>query len=101
MGSLRLLLAAGAVAFLAWAVVRLARPAEVCRIEVRGRRAEMRGRLPGRARPEIVEFVESLDLPDGAVIVVRGAGSAQRIECNGAVPEAVRQRIRNFLMLRR
>ena len=100
MGSLRLLLAAGFVAGLVWLVARLARPGEICRIEVRGGRATMRGRLPARSSAEILEFVESLDLPDGAVIRGTGAGDSLRFELSSAVPDAARQRIRNFLMLR-
>jgi hypothetical protein len=100
-GSLRIIAAAAVIALVVWLVVRGARPGERCRVEVRGRRVAMRGDLPGRPRSEIVEFIESLDLPDGAVIRGRRDGSATRFEFNAAVPDSERQRIRNFLALRR
>jgi hypothetical protein len=100
-GSFRIVVFAAAIALVVWLVARVARPGELCGIEVRAGRASMRGALPGRSRAEIVDFVESLDLPDGARISGLRAGGSMRIEFNGAVPEGERQRIRNFLMLRR
>lgn len=100
-GWFRLIVVAAAIALAVWLVVRLVRPGELCRIVVRDMRVAMRGSLPGRSRSEIVDFVASLSLPDGAKIRGIRDGSAVRIEFNGAVPDSERQRIRNFLMLRR
>lgn len=101
MGWFRLTVVAAAIALAVWLVVRLVRPGELCRIFVRDRRVAMRGSLPGRPSSEIVDFVASLDLPDGAEIRGLRDGSSVRFAFNGAVPESERQRIRNFLMLRR
>jgi hypothetical protein len=100
-GWLRIIGLAAAIAFIVWLVARLARPGELCRIEVRDRRVAMRGSIPGRSRAEIVDFIGSLDLPDGAEIRGVRDGSSVRFAFNAAVPDSARQRIRNFLMLRR
>ena len=101
MGWFRLIALAAAVALVAWLVARLARPGETCRIDVRGRRVTIRGALPGRSSTEIVDFVASLQLPDGARIRGVRDGAATRFLFNDAVPDSERQRIRNFLALRR
>jgi hypothetical protein len=100
-GWFRLIVLAGAIALVVWLITRLARPGELCRITVRDRRVAMRGSIPGRAGGEIIDFIAGLELPEGAEIRGLRDGSSTRFAFNGAVPDSERQRIRNFLMLRR
>lgn len=96
----RLLLPIAAVVLVIWLLARVARPASLCRFEVRSGRTGMRGELPLRSRAEVLEFFDELGLPDGAVVGVRRDGGSLRIDFNLAVPSHLQQRIRNFLMLR-
>ncbi len=74
------------------------------RIRVRGGRAELRGQVPGRSRADVIEFINSLDLPEGAAISGHpsprkqdpGRGFELRFS---KIPQPTQQRIRNYLYL--
>jgi hypothetical protein len=68
-------------------------------IRVRDGRAALDGAIPGRSQVEVLDFIEKLDLPDGAVVRGHPGGRGFRLALNRKVPERHRQRIRNFLYL--
>ena len=70
------------------------------RIRVVGGFPLLRGRIPGRSRNEILDFVRELGLPEGAMITGLAEGDRFRLELGRAVPEELHQRIRNFFALR-
>ena len=98
---IRYLVVALVIAAFVWLALRLGRGEELFRIDVRGRKTTMRGAIPARSRAELTGFIDDLGLLDGARIAGYRRGESVRIAFSGAVPESERQRIRNFLLLRR
>jgi hypothetical protein len=74
------------------------------RIRIRGGRAELRGQVPGRSQADVLEFVDSLELPDGAEIsghpAARNQDPGRGFELRfSKIPQPTQQRIRNYLYL--
>jgi hypothetical protein len=91
----------GLLAWGAWALVRRQRRLFELRVE-RGGGLRVRGQVPGRRLPDVVEFVASLRLRPGARLWgVRSAEPAGfRVLVSDDVPMGVQQQIRNYLYLR-
>jgi hypothetical protein len=92
------------LAFLAWggwALLRRSHRLFEVRVE-RGGGVRVRGQVPGRRLPDVVEFVASLKLRPGARLWgVRSAEPAGfRVLASDDVPMGVQQQIRNYLYLR-
>jgi hypothetical protein len=84
-----------------WALVRRQRRLFEVRVE-RGGGLRVRGQVPGRRLPEVVEFVASLRLKPGACLwgVPSDEPVGFRVLASEDVPAGVQQQIRNYLYLR-
>lgn len=94
---IRLVAIAAVVVALVLIVRAVSRAGSVFLIRVRGGRATIRGSVPGRSDAEILEFVDSLGLPEGASIRGARGGDGFRVIPGAGVPPPQHQRIRNFL----
>lgn len=59
------------------------------------------GVVPGQPSADVVDFVAGLDLPPGARVQGLPRGDHLELRCSSHVPDHLRQRLRNFLLLRR
>lgn len=97
-------LALYAVVFLAalWLVWRLTAGRKMFEIVVTPGGAELRGGVPGLARSEVIDFINSLGLSPGARIWgVPDSRRRCKLKFSAHVPEAMQQRIRNFFYVSR
>lgn len=71
----------------------------VFRIRVTGKGIHLKGAIPGRPWNEVKDFLETLHLPPGTVVIGHPDGQRFRLSFNRRLPEGTQQRIRNFLYL--
>ncbi|MBN2496294.1 MAG: DUF3634 family protein [Deltaproteobacteria bacterium] len=69
-------------------------------IRVRQDGVRLRGQVPGRRAPDILEFVTSLRLPAGSRVRGLPDGHRFRLQFSEQVPPGLQQRIRNYLFLK-
>jgi hypothetical protein len=87
------LVAAGAVAVLAWLLFR--RATELCAVRVRNGSAELvSGRAPARFLSDVADIVERARV-EGATIRVVMEAASPRLVVDGDMPDAVTQQLRN------
>jgi hypothetical protein len=99
----RLLLMALVAAGLAYGLYWLFRPRRLFLLRVTaGGGVDVRGQVPGRRLPDVVEFVTSLRLKPGGRI--EGLPSPEprgfRLRISDDVPMGVQQQLRNYLYLK-
>ncbi len=69
------------------------------KIRVRGSGIYLSGEIPGRSRPQVLDFLKSLNLRPGATITGYRDTTRFRLAFSRDISEGNRQRIRNFLYL--
>jgi len=91
----------GLLVWVVWALVRRGRRLFELRVE-RGGGLRVRGQVPGRRLPDVVEFVASLRLRPGACLwgVKSDEPAGFRVLVSDDVPMGVQQQIRNYLYLK-
>lgn len=101
MGAAVAITIAATVGVLAWVVAHGGLDGAKYRIVVEADGVSVRGEVPGYSIAEVIDFVQSLDLPAGSS--VRGVPDGDRITLRFSeqVPAHLHQRLRNFLYLRR